>query len=196
VGGWTGLTVAAFFAGVEFGIQPMLFHSADGTPLYAPYPLSVSIPAMVIPHALIASVVEGLVTGLVVAYLVRADQSALAIARQDQVPVEASGFARWRALWIALAALVLIVPVGLLAPGTAWGEWGTEQLSSLGLDFIPKGMEKLSGFWAAPMHGYNLSSLGNARLGYILSAAVGILFIVILVWLFTMLATARKPKAR
>ncbi len=44
VGGWIGLTVAAFFAGVEFGIQPALFHAADGTPLYAPYPLSVSIP--------------------------------------------------------------------------------------------------------------------------------------------------------
>ena len=37
VGGWTGVTVAAFFAGVEFGIQPLLFKTANGTPLYAPY---------------------------------------------------------------------------------------------------------------------------------------------------------------
>ena len=36
LGGWTGLTVAAFFAGFEFGIQPLLFHTASGTPLYAP----------------------------------------------------------------------------------------------------------------------------------------------------------------
>jgi cobalt/nickel transport system permease protein len=36
VGGWLGLTVAAFFAGVEFGVQPLLFHTANGTPLYAP----------------------------------------------------------------------------------------------------------------------------------------------------------------
>jgi len=49
VGGWVGVTLAAFFAGVEFGIQPLLFHTADGAPLYAPYPLAVSIPAMVIP---------------------------------------------------------------------------------------------------------------------------------------------------
>ena len=27
VGGWAGLTVAAFFAGFEFGIQPLLFHT-------------------------------------------------------------------------------------------------------------------------------------------------------------------------
>jgi cobalt/nickel transport system permease protein len=69
LGGWTGLTVAAFFAGFEFGIQPLLFHTANGTPLYAPYPLSVSIPAMVFAHALVASPVEALVTALVVALL-------------------------------------------------------------------------------------------------------------------------------
>ncbi len=59
VAGWSGLTLAAFFAGVEFGIQPLLFHSAAGVPLFAPYPLDIAIPAMVIPHALVASIVEG-----------------------------------------------------------------------------------------------------------------------------------------
>ena len=52
IGGWVGVTVGAFLAGVEFGIQPLLFKAADGSPLYAPYPLSVAIPAMVIPHTL------------------------------------------------------------------------------------------------------------------------------------------------
>ena len=194
VGAWTGLTVAAFFAGFEFGIQPMLFHTADGTPLYAPYPLSVSIPAMVIPHALIASVVEGLVTAMVVAYLMRANQPALEIVKKDQIPVEAGGFAKWRALWIGLVALILIVPVGLLAPGTAWGEWGAEELTSLGLAFIPQGMEKLSALWSAPLPDYELPSLGNANLSYILSALVGIAVVIIVVWLFTMLVTAKKPE--
>ena len=82
LGGWTGLTVAAFFTGFEFGIQPMLFHTANGTPLYAPYPLSISIPAMVFAHALIASPVEALVTALVVAYLQRANASALEIVKE------------------------------------------------------------------------------------------------------------------
>ena len=71
IGGWAGVTVGAFLTGVEFGIQPLLFKAADGSPLYAPYPLSVSIPAMVIPHALVASVVEGVLTALVVVYLQR-----------------------------------------------------------------------------------------------------------------------------
>src|SRR5450759_4614440 len=43
VGGWAGLTAASFFAAVEFGVQPLLWHTAGGAPLYAPYPLSVSI---------------------------------------------------------------------------------------------------------------------------------------------------------
>lgn len=196
VGGWAGLTVAAFFAAVEFGIQPVLFHTANGTPLYAPYPLSVSIPAMVIPHTLIASVVEGLVTALVVAYLQRTNQPALEFVKKTEIAPEFSGFAKWRVLWIALAVMVVIVPIGLLAPGTAWGEWGTEQLSQLGLSFIPQGMAKLSGLWSAPLPGYDLPALKNANLAYILSGIVGIIIIGIVAWLFTMLVTLRKSEVR
>ncbi len=194
VGGWTGLTVAAFFAAVEFGIQPMLFHTANGTPLYAPYPLSVSIPAMVIPHTLIASVVEGLITALVVAFLQRANQPALEFVKKSEISPELSSFAKWRALWIGLAVLIVLVPLGLLAPGTAWGEWGTEQLSGLGLAFIPQGMAKLSGLWSAPLAGYDLPALKNANLGYILSGITGTIVIGIVVWLFTMLVTVRKSQ--
>jgi cobalt/nickel transport system permease protein len=192
VGGWVGLTVAAFFAGVEFGIQPLLWHTADGTPLYAPYPLSVAIPAMVIPHALIASVVEGLMTALVVAYLMRANQSALAMVNKPQLAPEVNSFAKWRALWVGLAALIVITPIGLLAPGTAWGEWGADELTSLGLSFIPKGLQQLSGFWSAPMPDYDVPALGNATASYILSAVVGVLIVVGVVWLFSMLVTSSK----
>jgi cobalt/nickel transport system permease protein len=192
VGAWVGLTIAAFFASVEFGIQPMLWHTADGTPLYAPYPLSIAIPAMVIPHALIASVVEALVTAGVVAYLMRANQPALEMVNQPQAVPEASNFAKWRGLWIGLVALIVITPIGLLAPGTAWGEWGADELTSLGLSFVPKGLEQLSGLWSAPMPDYDLPALGNVNLAYILSALVGILVVVGVVWLFSMLVTTGK----
>ena len=194
LGAWAGLTIASFFAAVEFGIQPALFHTADGTPLYAPYPLSVSIPAMVIPHALIASVVEALFTIAVVAYLMRANKPALQIAEQAQVAPAMSGFARWRPLWIVLAVLVVISPIGLLAPGTAWGEWGAEELTGLGLNFIPGGMAKLSTLWSAPVPDYDLPALGNTPVAYILSALVGIIVVAIVVWLFTLLATTGKKQ--
>jgi len=196
LGAWTGLTVAAFFAGFEFGIQPMLFHTATGTPLYAPYPLSISIPAMVLAHALVASPVEALVTALVVAYLQRANPPALEFVRKPEISPEMSGFAKWRLLWIVLAVLIVLVPIGLLAPGTAWGEWGAQQLTRRGLAFVPQGMAKLSGLWSAPMRGYDLPALKNADLGYILSGIVGTIVIGIVAWLFTMLVTTRKPESK
>jgi cobalt/nickel transport system permease protein len=195
VGGYIGLTVAAFFAAVEFGIQPALFHAADGTPLYAPYPLSVSIPAMVIPHMLVASIVEAVVTALVVVYLQRANQPVLEIVEKPEVAGEASRFRRLRVLWIGLAVMIIAVPLGLLAPGTAWGEWGAEELTDLGLSFVPRGLEQLSGIWGAPMPDYDIPALGNAQLAYVLSAVLGIVIIAIVVWLFTLLLTSGKAPA-
>jgi cobalt/nickel transport system permease protein len=196
VGGWTGVTLAAFFTGVEFGLQPLLFKAADGTPLYAPYPLAVSIPAMVIPHALVASVAEGLFAGLVVAYLQRSNISVLEAAEKPAVASEAGTFQKLRWLWIGIIILMIASPFGLLAPGTAWGEWGTAQLAGLGLKSVPSGLEKLSGLWGAPLAGYNLPALGNTNLGYILSAVLGILVIVVVVWLFTMLVTIHSSPAK
>jgi cobalt/nickel transport system permease protein len=69
IGGWIGLTAAAFTAALMFGVQPLLHTAPDGRALYAPYPLSVTVPAMVLEHLLLFGLVEGLLTGLVVYYL-------------------------------------------------------------------------------------------------------------------------------
>ncbi len=197
VGGWIGLTVAAAVAGFEFGLQPLLFHAADGTPLYAPYPLAVALPAMVIPHLLIAGPVEGVVGALVVAYLQRANRPVLQLtANPDQV-APATNFGRLRGLWIILVVLVVATPLGLLAPGTAWGEWSSKQLSSVGLGFVPQGLGHLENLWGAPLARYDLPVLGNSSAGYLLSAVVGILLVGLLAWLFTALLAGRgKPAAR
>jgi cobalt/nickel transport system permease protein len=72
IGGWAGLSAAALTTGVMFGIQPLLHTGADGRALYAPYPLSVAVPIMLLEHVAVFGVVEGLVTGLVYRYLSRA----------------------------------------------------------------------------------------------------------------------------
>ncbi|MEN6567790.1 MAG: cobalt transporter CbiM [Veillonellales bacterium] len=69
IGGYVGLNLAALAAAIEFGIQPLLFTAADGTPLYCPYGLSVAIPAMMTAHLLVAGFVEAAVTALVVKYV-------------------------------------------------------------------------------------------------------------------------------
>jgi cobalt/nickel transport system permease protein len=195
LGGYVGLSVAALFAGVEFGIQPALFHAADGTPLYAPYPLAVAVPAMVIPHLLVASVVEGVLTALVVAYLQRTNRSALEITTQPALAAEAGSFRRLRGLWVALAVLIFATPLGLLAPGTAWGEWGSDQFTELGLSFVPQGLAQLEGLWGAPLPDYDLPALGNPNLAYILSAILGIVLVAVLAWLFTTVLTSGRAPA-
>jgi cobalt/nickel transport system permease protein len=192
VGGWVGVSLAALLAGIEFGIQPLLFKAADGSPLYAPFPLVIAVPAMVIPHMLVASVVEGLLTALVVGYLQRANIIILETAEKPMLAAEVSSLQKLRGLWIALAVLIVASPLGLLAPGTAWGEWGTEELTKMGLKAVPAGLEKLSALWGAPLADYNLPALGNANLGYLLSAAMGIAVTTLIVWLFTLLLTTRS----
>lgn len=77
IAGWASLTLASFCAGVEFGIQPILYHTAAGVPLYMPYPLSVTVPAMVLEHALGFSILEALITAFIFAYIQRTDTSLL-----------------------------------------------------------------------------------------------------------------------
>lgn len=195
LGGWIGVTAGAFFAGVEFGLQPLLFKNPQGVPLYAPYPLSVAIPAMVIPHMLVASVVEGVLTALVVVYLQRFNPKVLEGVGQPSGELQPGSSFRLRWVWVGLAALALLTPLGLLAPGTAWGEWSTHQLAKLGLKSLPAGMEQLANLWGAPLAHYNLRLLGNTSLGYVLSALLGILIIVMVAWLFTrLLAKKGVPK--
>ncbi len=69
--GYVGLSAAAFLTGCEFGIQPLIASGPDGRPLYAPYPLSVAIPAMALEHMLLFSVVEGVITVLLFKYFLK-----------------------------------------------------------------------------------------------------------------------------
>ncbi len=77
VAGWLSLTIASFCTGFEFGIQPILNHTPEGVPLYMPYPLSVTVPAMVLEHALGFSILEALITALIFAYIQRTDTTIL-----------------------------------------------------------------------------------------------------------------------
>ncbi len=196
LGGWAGVTVSAFLAGVEFGLQPILFHAADGSPLYAPFGLELSVPAMVIPHMLVASVVEGLLTALVVVYLQRSNSSILELSEKKLTGIYDGTKNKLRPFIVGLIVLIAAAPLGLLAPGTAWGEWGTGELTKMGLKSIPTGLGKLSTLWGAPLSGYSLPGLGNTNLGYVLSAATGILITALLVWLFSLLLTTTSSNKK
>jgi cobalt/nickel transport system permease protein len=77
IAGYVGLVVASLCAGIEFGIQPLLHHTASGQALYCPYGLKVAITAMVGGHALVFGWVELIATALVVKFLQTKEPSLL-----------------------------------------------------------------------------------------------------------------------
>lgn len=158
--GYTAINAAAFLAAVEFGVQPMLFKDAAGFPLYCPYPLSVSIPAMMIPHLAAAGIVEGIVTAGVYAYVKKVSPDTIYDGKNIKL----------KPLYIMLAAMAALCPIGLLASGTAWGEWGKEEIMSL-IGYVPEGIEKGLSFNSL-MPDYTVSGLPETT-GYVISAVVG-----------------------
>jgi hypothetical protein len=247
--------VAALAVGIELGIEPVLF-SSNGHALYSPYGLSEAVPAMLAAHAFGASIVEGLITGLGVAYLQRRHPEYLTSLRGIfAADVDADGRASKRPLWqVVLAtvaaavalmgaigliegggnparlfnadwskvdwpsvasmllvagfaglvlvptaylvlpravkrvgagfvALAVVAPIGLIAPGFAYGE-GHAQDVKLAFGYVPTGLQDLSGIFAAPLSGYNLplpffseanAPLWHAGIGYEVAGILGIL---------------------
>jgi len=92
----------------------------------------------------------------------------------------------WSRRWaVLMASLILASPIGILLVwdyGDAWGEWG-----AVG-DWVP------STYLNAPLQDYNLPGWDGqlmASLGYVLSAVVGILAVVLLSYGLSLLV-ARK----
>jgi cobalt/nickel transport system permease protein/cobalt/nickel transport protein len=78
---------------------------------------------------------------------------------------------------IGLMVLVILAPLGLLAVGETFGEWGPEELKEK-LGFVPSGLESLSSVWNAPLPDYAIPGAGDsmtvAAAAYILSAVIGV----------------------
>jgi len=68
IAGYLSINAAAIAAGIEFGIQPLIAVGTDGNPLYAPYPLSIALPAMALQHLLVFGFAEAIVTLLIFRY--------------------------------------------------------------------------------------------------------------------------------
>jgi cobalt/nickel transport system permease protein len=188
VAAYASLNVAAFFTAIEFGLQPYLFKNAAGLPLYCPYPLAISVPAMMLPHLAVAGIVEAAFTVAVFSFVKRASPDMI---REDTRP-------KVKSLYALLVALACLSPLGLLAAGTAWGEWGIDEIAGVvsggqSLGFVPGGMAGGVGF-AAPIPDYALAGL-PAILGYVLSAIAGTAALVIVFKLAGFLIAGRRDGA-
>ena len=184
LGSYIGINAAALCAAIEFGIQPLLFKDSAGLPLYCPYSLSISIPAMTIPHLLVAGIVEALFTVAIVAYIKKVSPGTIYEGARK----------RTKAVYGLVIALICLTPLGLLATGTAWGEWGAEEIKEVisggnSLGYLPKGMEHGFNFEAI-MPDYAVSGLPETA-GYLLSAVAGVAIVIIL---FKLISSLKKDR--
>jgi cobalt/nickel transport system permease protein len=82
-------------------------------------------------------------------------------------------------------AIAVIAPIGLIAPGFAYGEGSTGNVKAA-FGYVPSGLQDLSGIFGAPLSGYNLplpffshasAPLWHAAVGYEISGIVGVLLV-------------------
>jgi cobalt/nickel transport system permease protein len=262
IGAYVGITASAIAVGIELGLQPLLF-TENGRPLYSPYDLGAALPAMIISHLFGASLVEGLITALGMAYLQKQHPEYLTSLRKVVAgPDVATGQAVRRPFWqvaavaigavlvviiaagliegggnparffgadwsqvrwpdvasmllvtaiiaavlipltwvvlpkslkrvgTAFTALAVLAPLGLIAPGFAFGEGSAEDVHAA-FGYVPTGLEQFSRFFSAPLAGYNIplpffsdanAPLWQAAVGYEISGIIGILLLGGLVW--------------
>ncbi len=190
--GYAAINVSALFAAIEFGIQPLFYKDASGAPLYCPYPLSVAIPAMMIGHLTVAGMAELIVSAGLVAFLPRSDPSCRQAAAGTAVEMEGAERPRktrsLQPIWIGLCVLMILTPLGILATGSAWGEWmasdfaspaARQQIADSSLRQAapmraPQGLELMSQLWTAPFARYAPPYIRSAGFGYLLSAMFGV----------------------
>lgn len=84
----------------------------------------------------------------------------------------------FKVLAIALVVLMVCVPVGLIATGTAYGEWGPDELQQA-VGYVPAGLQQLSNLWTPVLPDYDFpgghDTLPEQTPGYYASAIVGVL---------------------
>ncbi|MGV0167012.1 cobalt transporter CbiM [Furfurilactobacillus sp. WILCCON 0119] len=176
VAGYVSINIAALAAGIELGLQPLLFHTANHQPLYCPYPLSISVPAMVGAHALVIGWIEAFVTLLVYQFVSRhAPEDLYSLPTTSRLE---------RVTFPVLGILALLSPLGLLASGSAWGEWNNQEImahlrSDHMLAKVPAGMSHGIKYHAV-FANYGVTGLSPV-MGYLLSAGTCLIVIALAV---------------
>jgi hypothetical protein len=85
----------------------------------------------------------------------------------------------------AFVAAAVIAPLGLIAPGLAYGEGSAADVQAA-FGYVPSGLRSLSGVFSAPLAGYDLplpffsrasAPLWRAAVGYEIAGIVGVIVV-------------------
>ncbi len=100
-----------------------------------------------------------------------------------------------RRLWMGLALLIVLTPLGVLTRRTAWGEWAGEELKGI-LGYVPTGLMRGEHAWRAPFRGYSLTGAGGSPVEYALSALIGAAAVVIVAGVAARILAGGGPSRR
>ena len=90
---------------------------------------------------------------------------------------------RWRGVGTGFVAAAIVAPLGLIAPGFAYGEGSADDVRAA-FGYVPQGLHDLSTTFSAPFSGYTIplpffsdarAALWQQAIGYELTGIVGIL---------------------
>jgi cobalt/nickel transport system permease protein len=165
---------------------------------------------MMVGHLTVAGIAELIVSAGVVAFVQRSDPALLEAtgggARATAAERVGGVRGRLRPLWLGLGVILMLTPLGILAGGSAWGEWAAsdfsnpaarEAMANASLSqrppvHPPQGLARLASVWTAPLAGYAPPWIGSSAVGYLLSAMFGA-GLVILVSLVVTWIARRRP---
>lgn len=110
---------------------------------------------------------------------------------------------RIKGVGTAFMALAILAPLGLIAPGFAYGEGSTEDVQAA-FGYVPKGLQDLSSIFSAPLSGYNIplpffsdtdAGLWRTAIGYEISGILGVLIIGAAIFGLSMLIKRMRPSS-
>lgn len=98
---------------------------------------------------------------------------------------------------IAAVVLILLTPIGLLAPGSAWDEWGIDEIKNM-VGYVPSGMKHFSDTVKALFPDYGIPGFDKnffqQSIGYIFSAIVGIAVIALVFFILSKIIGRQEGK--
>ena len=107
---------------------------------------------------------------------------------------------RIRGVGTGFVAAAILAPLGLIAPGFAYGEGSAGDVQAA-FGYVPKGLQDLSSVFSAPLSGYNIplpffsdanASLWQQAVGYEISGILGILLLGIAIYALAWLIGRRS----
>jgi cobalt/nickel transport system permease protein len=179
ISGWMSIVLASVVVAVVLGIEPSIAKSARGVPLYFPYGLKITLPAIVGSHMLFFGVAEGIFTLFGVSYFKRYFDIGQGY-KTIRVKKETSDIFLF---FFVVLLIMLLVPLGIITGNPAWGEWDLSFFHDK-LGFIPLGIKHFSAFYSAPLSGYSLPGM-SAVASYYLSAILAIFATTFIFYLFS-----------